>query len=112
MLSNRAFRTVLYSASALLVLAIVGCGGGQPGEYEERTAVARFYVYTSSGYEGRDTASPPFLSGRAGRTRVVARSQQRGLSDSTPLAEKEEPWRPPEELRSAPATPTHRRSGQ
>lgn len=39
MLHNRPFRTVLLSASVLLVLATAGCGGGQPGEYEERAAV-------------------------------------------------------------------------
>lgn len=142
MLHNRPFRTVLLSASVLLVLATAGCGGGQPGEYEERaavidrlrmeadtatattgmnnqvrlraslrtgcdtieiegrgrctlddtivwiirdTAVARLYVYTSSGYDGRDTAAASLLARRSGRTWVVVRSQQRGLVDSTLL---------------------------
>lgn len=38
MLRNRRFPTFLLSASVLLVLTAAGCGG-QPGDYEERTAV-------------------------------------------------------------------------
>lgn len=48
-------------------------------------SVARLYVHTSSGYEPRDTAVATLLARKPGRTWVVVRSRQRGLSDSTLL---------------------------